>query len=191
MMDRRVAILLESAEDYARIAHEGQERKYTGEPYWHHLQEVAGILRKYGASPDIIAAGWLHDTIEDTKVSYQNLAIVFGHLIADHVISVTDVSRKDSGNTPEGIGNRALRKAIDRQYLAGASWQGQMIKCADIISNTKNIMEHCPGFAKVYIPENRLLIEVLQRVRTVNYSIWLAAYDQILKAEQKLKEGMT
>jgi hypothetical protein len=53
------------------------------------------------------------------------------------VLEVTDVSRPASSNTPPGKGNRPLRKAIDRQFLAGASWQGQMLKCADMLSNTK------------------------------------------------------
>ncbi|ARQ95431.1 GTP pyrophosphokinase [Bradyrhizobium phage BDU-MI-1] len=178
--------LIRSAEDFARRAHGDQKRKWTGDPYWHHLQEVARTLLSYGATPDVVAAGWLHDTIEDTTTSYQELVQVFGPVIAGLVIEVTDVSRRDSGNTPEGIGNRVLRKAIDRQYLAGASWRGQMIKCADMLSNTKDIVAHGGNFANVYVPEKKLLIQVLDKVRQTNYSIWRDAFDQIVKAEQAI-----
>jgi uncharacterized protein YycO len=68
--------------------------------------------------------------------------------------------------------------------LAGASWQGQMIKCADMLSNTKHTVAHDLGFAQVYVPEKKLLIDQLTRVRNVTYPIWRAAYDSIVQAEQ-------
>ena len=183
----RPTILIQSASDFARNAHGDQPRKYTFEPYWNHLHEVATTLRRFGATPDVIAAGYLHDTLEDTKTTYQDLVMTFGHGIANLVMEVTDVSRPDSGNTPEGIGNRPLRKAIDRQYLAGASWQGQMIKCADMLSNTKDIVANDIGFARKYVPEKRALIDVLDKVRKVNHSIWRACYDSIEEAEEVLR----
>ena len=120
-------------------------------------------MLQYGATPDVIAAGYLHDTLEDTKITYG--------------LQVTDVSRPEHGN-------RQVRKAIDRQYLAGASWQGQMIKCADMLSNTKEIVTHDLGFARVYVPEKKLLIDEPTKVRKVSYPIWRAAYDSVVQAEQ-------
>ncbi|WP_157793787.1 HD domain-containing protein [Bradyrhizobium ottawaense] len=178
---------IEAGSDFARAAHADHKRKFTGEPYWNHLHEVATTLRSYGATPDIIVSGYLHDTIEDTKVTYFDLVKKFDRNVAGLVMEVTDVSRADTGNTPEGVGNRALRKAMDRQFLAGASWQGQMIKCADMLSNTADILTHGGGFARIYIPEKKLLIDVLDKVRNVNYAIWRAAYDQIVQAEDKLR----
>jgi hypothetical protein len=88
-----------------------------------------------------------------------------------------------TGSRPEH-GNRAVRKAIDRQYLAGASWQGQMIKCADMLSNTKDIVAQNLRFARVYVPEKKSLTDQLTKVRKVSYPIWRAAYDSIVHAEQ-------
>jgi (p)ppGpp synthase/HD superfamily hydrolase len=184
-MDRVNAYIM-TASNYAKIAHADHKRKFTGEPYWNHLHEVAMTLQKYGATPDVIVAGYLHDTLEDTTVTYHDLVEHFDIHVAGLVLEVTDVSRPDSGNTPDGKGNRPLRKAIDRQYLAGASWQGQMIKCADMLSNTRDILAHGKGFARIYVPEKKALIDVLDRVRTVNYPIWRAAFDQIAEAEQVL-----
>jgi hypothetical protein len=105
---------------------------------------------------------------------FQKQSSCIGSMIADLVLEVTDVSRPEHGN-------RAVRKAIDRQYLAGASWQGQMIKCADMLSNTKDIVAHDLRFARVYVPEKKLLTDQLTKVR---YPIWRAAYDSIVQAEQ-------
>lgn len=185
----RVAELIKSASDFAAEAHHGHLRKFTGEPYWNHLHEVATTLRQYGATPEVIAAGYLHDTLEDTKVTHRQLVNSFGTFITDLVVQVTDVSRPDSGNTPESEGNRTLRKAIDRQFVAGASWKGQMIKCADMLSNTADIVQHAIGFARIYIPEKGLLINELDKVRKVNYPIWRACYDSVLQAQETIRRA--
>lgn len=183
----RVSAYIESGSEFARKAHADHKRKFTDEPYWNHLHEVAMTLKAYGATPDVIVAGYLHDTIEDTKVTYYDLVAAFDENVASLVMQVTDVSRADTGNTPEGKGNRALRKAVDRQYVAGASWQGQFIKCADMLSNTKDILQHGGGFARIYVPEKKLLIGVLDKVRHVKYPIWRAAFDQIVAADRELE----
>jgi (p)ppGpp synthase/HD superfamily hydrolase len=185
----RVNALIRQASNYAKIAHADHKRKWTGEPYWNHLHEVAELLRSYGATPDLIAAGYLHDTLEDTDVTYDDLVEHFDINVAGIVLEVTDVSRSDSGNTPAGKGNRPLRKAIDRQYVAGASWQGQVLKCADMLSNTSDIVAHGGGFARIYVPEKKALIEVLDKVRTVNYPIWRACYDSVIEAEETLRRA--
>lgn len=172
--------LLAHAAEFAIRAHGDQKRKYTGAPYWHHLREVATTLIQYGASMDIVAAGWLHDTIEDTPVKFKELVAVFGLSISTMVLEVTDVSRPEHGN-------RELRKALDRQYVAGASWRGQMVKCADMLSNTSDILANDLNFAKVYIPEKRKLIDALHGARTVQYPIWRACFDSVVKAEKVIE----
>jgi (p)ppGpp synthase/HD superfamily hydrolase len=179
--------LIRRAKQFAIEAHGDQKRKYTGDPYWFHLQHVATILLRYSATAEVVCAGWLHDTLEDTAASYQELCMRFGHDIANLVVEVTDVSRKDSGNTPEGMGNRALRKAIDRQYLAGASWRGQMVKCADTISNTGDIVVNDLDFAReTYIPEKVALIPVLSAVRVACFPLWKEASDVVERAYKEV-----
>ena len=70
--------------------------------------------------------------------------------------------------------------------LAGASWHGQMIKCADMLSNTRDIMEHDRNFAKVYIPEKKKLVDVLHGALKHCYPIWRECYDSVVKAELEL-----
>jgi (p)ppGpp synthase/HD superfamily hydrolase len=161
MPDRMIEIaamtdIVEKAAAYAVLAHGDQKRKYTGEPYTNHTSEVAGILKEYDFADEVIAAAHLHDTIEDTEVTYNDLLNLFGETVADLVLEVSNVSRPEHGN-------RDLRKTLDRQYLAGASSLGQSIKYADMISNTASIVEHDPGFAIYYLKEKAKLMRVMTR----------------------------
>lgn len=147
---------LERAKEFCIKAHEGQTRKYTGEPYHVHCFEVSQILEDHGYTNDELIAGLLHDTLEDTSVTYRDLVYEFGEYVAELVLEVTDVSRPEDGN-------RKIRKALDRIHLANASREGQSIKLADLISNCRSIVKHDPKFAKVYMEEKKALLEVLVR----------------------------
>lgn len=85
--------LIQKAYDYAAKAHEGQFRK-SGEPYVIHVVQVANILADMHCSPIIIAAGLLHDTIEDCDgVDYDVIAKEFSKEIADLVEAVTKIGK--------------------------------------------------------------------------------------------------
>lgn len=82
--------LIERAYAYAEKKHEGQFRK-SGEPYIVHIVQVGYILANLGMSPVTIAAGLLHDVIEDTGVTKEELASEFSEEIATLVESVTKI----------------------------------------------------------------------------------------------------
>ncbi|MBE6122788.1 MAG: bifunctional (p)ppGpp synthetase/guanosine-3',5'-bis(diphosphate) 3'-pyrophosphohydrolase [Erysipelotrichaceae bacterium] len=82
--------LIRHAADYAYKHHEGQFRK-SGEPYTVHLDNVAYILAELRCGPKTIAAGFLHDTIEDTGITREELAAEFDDEIADLVEAVTKI----------------------------------------------------------------------------------------------------
>ena len=82
--------LISRAANYAAEAHAGQFRR-SGEPYTSHLYNVAYILASLHVGPKTIAAGLLHDTIEDTGISRDELAELFDDEIADLVESVTKI----------------------------------------------------------------------------------------------------
>jgi (p)ppGpp synthase/HD superfamily hydrolase len=140
--------------DFATAAHTGQKRKYTGEDYIVHPMEVAEIVKTVAYTPEMIAAALLHDVVEDTDVSLEDISIKFGPNIADLVCDLTDVSKPEDGN-------RAARKALDRAHTAQASAAAKTIKLADLISNSRSIVEFDPKFAKVYLKEKALLLDVL------------------------------
>lgn len=146
--------LLLRAASYATRMHGDQQRKYTGEPYVVHCFEVAQIVTKAGGSPEMAAAAILHDVVEDTVATIEDVEAEFGPDVAALVGWLTDVSKPEDGN-------RAFRKAMDREHLASAPPEAKTIKLADLISNTRSIVEHGKGFARVYLKEKLLLLDVL------------------------------
>ena len=150
--------MVERARVFATAAHAavGQVRKYTFEPYIVHPAEVAKIVRDAGGSETMIAAAWLHDTVEDTGVTIETIRAEFGVEVAELVGWLTDVSRPEHGN-------RAHRKALDRAHSAAAPAEAQTVKLADLIANTRSIMEHDVAFAKTYLEEKRLLLAVMTK----------------------------
>ena len=158
---------------YATAAHAavGQMRKYTDEQYIVHPVRVADIVDKFGGTDDMISAAYLHDVVEDTAVSIDNIQDMFGPVVARIVDGLTDVS------VPED-GNRAVRKAMDRQHSAEARYEAQFVKCADIMDNASDIGDNDPSFNVVYRKEMVLLLEVLDKVK--DEPIYKAALKAVL-----------
>lgn len=150
--------LVEKARIFATAAHGAvaQLRKYTNEPYIVHPAEVVSIVKTVSHTDEMLAAAWLHDVVEDTGVTLETIRAEFGDKVAELVGWLTDVSRPEQGN-------RATRKAIDRAHTAMAPAEAQTIKLADLISNTRSIMQHDEKFAKTYLEEKRLLLEVMTK----------------------------
>jgi len=145
---------------YATAAHAavGQRRKYTDEPYIVHPARVAVTVSKCGGTDDMISAAYLHDVVEDTGVSIEDIQDMFGPDVALIVDGLTDVS------VPED-GNRAVRKAMDREHSAEATYEAQFVKCADIIDNAGDIGDNDPSFNVVYRKEMAMLLDVMDKVK--------------------------
>lgn len=146
------------AEAFCIAAHSaiGQTRKGGSTPYWQHPFEVRDLLLKHvpNAPHEMQIAALLHDVIEDTQVGTDTIAMLFGDEVAALVVELTSVSRKEDGT-------RAVRKEIDRRHTALASPAAKTIKLADVICNVSTIAQIDPEFARTYIPEKRLLLQVL------------------------------
>jgi (p)ppGpp synthase/HD superfamily hydrolase len=148
--------LILKAKQFAIDAHAsiGHQRKYTNEPYHVHLERVANLVATVTSDEEIIAAAWLHDVLEDVapKNSIFNkdaIAQQFGERVLQLVIELTDV-------TTLADGNRAKRKAIERERLAKASSDGKIIKLADLIDNITDIAKHDPNFSRIFKKEAAL-----------------------------------
>ena len=149
--------LEKKAEYFARKKHDsiGHTRKYTGQPYTTHLEEVVKIVKSVPHTVEMVCAAWLHDTVEDTGTSIDEIREEFGEKIASLVEMLTDVSKPEQGN-------RSVRKTIDREHTAKSSPEAKTIKLADLISNTSSIVKRDENFAKVYLKEKMALLEVLK-----------------------------
>ncbi len=91
MNDEHLAFV-ESAYEFAKKAHEGQFR-VSGQPYIIHPTQVAGTLATLRLDPDTVAAGYLHDTVEDTPVTNDDIKEKFGKDVAFIVDGVTKLSK--------------------------------------------------------------------------------------------------
>ncbi len=122
--------LVSEAAEFAAHRHTGMARKGRGnEPYINHLAEVANLLATAlgGRDADLIAAGWLHDTIEDTSTTQDELAKKFNEHVADLVAEVTDDMRLP----------KSTRRRLQVVDAPGKSRGAKLIKIADKISNIR------------------------------------------------------
>lgn len=138
--------LEEEALIFARFAHEGQVRKFTGEPYIAHPVAVRRILRDFEVrDPSILAAALLHDVVEDTPVTVEYLAGRFGIRVAQLVSQLT---------------NRPGSKEPERQDWAKRMLpDAQTIRCADIIANCAGLIALSPDYAAVYLPKKAAIVD--------------------------------
>ena len=166
--------LIDKALKFSTAAHAAvnHKRKYTGEDYIVHPIAVSNLVKENGGTDEMIAAALLHDTVEDTNVTREQIAEEFGWKIFKLVVELTDVTKPEDGN-------RATRKAIEAKRLGMASKEAQTIKLADLIDNTKTIFKYDPKFAKVYIQEKIALLEAMDKVHGT---------DLYMKANLQLQE---
>jgi (p)ppGpp synthase/HD superfamily hydrolase len=120
--------LVSEAAELAARRHNGMARKGRGnEPYINHLAEVANLLSAAteGADAELVAAGWLHDSIEDTETTREELAQKFSERVASLVVECTD-----DMNLP-----KAERRRLQVVHGPHKSPSAKLIKIADKISN--------------------------------------------------------
>lgn len=159
---------------FATWHHRKQKRKYTGDPYINHCKAVADIVASVPHTNEMIYAAWLHDVVEDTDATLEEVKQEFGLIVANYVYGLTDKSQLSDGN-------REIRKKIDREHLKNACVQIKTIKLADLIDNTRSIVQHDRGFAKVYLYEKSLLLPLLNGG---DPTLWYEAYSIYLEGVQ-------
>ncbi|MFZ0445942.1 MAG: HD domain-containing protein [Bacillus sp. (in: firmicutes)] len=121
---------IETAIIFAAKAHHNQKRKGTDIPYITHLFAVGMLLQKEKCSEEVIAAGILHDTLEDTETTFEDLTEVFGVQIANLVQAA---SEKDKSLPWE------VRKQHTIGMLKDASLEEIQVIVADKYHNIKSI----------------------------------------------------
>jgi len=149
--------LIDKAKMFAEVAHAGQTRKYSDDPYITHPIRVSEIVAHNQGTDEMIAAALLHDVVEDTPVTHDEILDKFGADVSDLVFGLTDVDLS--------MGNRKTRKALDRDRIASSSADVQLIKLADFIDNTTSIVQHDPHFAKLYLQEKSQMLDVMDKVK--------------------------
>ena len=127
--------LLDRAITFAVRAHSGTERRGKGYPYIVHPMEAMEIVATMTADQELLAAAALHDTVEDTDVTVEQLRAEFGERIASLVADESDVMPE--GMTEEASWHQRKQAAIDR--LSKASHDAKMVALGDKLSNMRAI----------------------------------------------------
>ncbi len=126
---------VKKAYSIAAEAHEGQMR-LSGEPYIMHPLNVALILSKLGMDDDSVVAAILHDTVEDTKLTYNDVKSIFGQTVADLVEGVTKI-----GKVPLQTKEEQQAENIRKMLLAmSRDIRVIIIKLADRLHNMRTLM---------------------------------------------------
>lgn len=147
--------LEEKALILAYNAHKGQMRKYKVEPYIVHPIYVAEILREITQDEKLIAVALLHDTLEDTGLSFAEIKAFCGKEVADMVLLLTN---EKIGDTREERNNNYIEKLLQ------APKEIIDIKLLDISHNLQNfetMVEADKKFADIYFEEKKLFFNKL------------------------------
>lgn len=127
--------ILDQAIIFAVKAHSGQSRKGSNTPYIVHPMEVMAIASTLTNDIEVIAAAVLHDTVEDTSTTMQDIQDAFGERVAALVAADSENKREDRPASETWM----LRKQETMDYLEHASREEQIIVLSDKLSNIRSM----------------------------------------------------
>jgi (p)ppGpp synthase/HD superfamily hydrolase len=146
-------LLVERARAYATGAHGavGQRHKQQELPYASHLRSVSEMVADAGGTPSMIAAAWLHDVVENTECTLDDLRMEFGDLVTSYVNWLTDFSK--DGDAPA--------KAKEHARLASAPVEVKTIKLADLIDNCSTVLKYKPEIVDSYLADKEQVMQLV------------------------------
>jgi guanosine-3',5'-bis(diphosphate) 3'-pyrophosphohydrolase len=157
---------LEKVKDFTNTAHGNQTRRYSHDPYIVHPMRVMTLCRNYTPELAVLSAAILHDVLEDTSVTKEQLES-FLHTVMEEkaarktirlVVDLTDVYTRQ--NYPRM--NRRVRREKEAERLSTVDPDAQTIKYADILDNT-DVTTNDPDFAWTFLHECRNILEKMDR----------------------------
>lgn len=152
------------AREIATKAHEGVVRKWVtsdahpnGVPYITHPTRIAERVQRLRSATDVmVAAAWLHDVVEDTKLPHEQIIDACGVQTYYLVLELTNPSKQLLK------ANRQLKKEVDRYHIERVSSEAKLIKLIDRTDNLCESLTAPESFRKKYIPESDALVLILK-----------------------------
>ncbi len=152
---------------FADKAHGNQVRKYANERYIEHPKRVMKLCSAYTQKLEVLAAAVLHDVLEDTPVTRNEMVAFLSTVMTEEQASttvslveeLTDVYVKQD----YPAWNRRKRKASELERLINTSADSQTIKYADIIDNSEDVVKSDPDFARVFLHEYNTMLKKLNK----------------------------
>jgi guanosine-3',5'-bis(diphosphate) 3'-pyrophosphohydrolase len=180
-------VIIQQVQEFARKAHGSQQRKFADEPYINHPIRVMEICRQFSQHVPVLAAALLHDVLEDTATTREQIHEFLSSIMNQKdtnetlqlVIALTDIYTKEA--YPQW--NRRKRKSKEVERLAATSPHAQTIKYADILDNT-DIVHADTDFAPKFLDECFVL---LQKMTTGNQALHQKVKDTVNGYRKELK----
>lgn len=178
--------------EFVKQSHGDQKRKYTFDPYYVHLEAVAEIVSEYTKEELAIEIALCHDLFEDAGVTWTELFDLCEKIgysmkqsahIADGVTDLTDVYTSEA--FPHL--NRTKRKALEAQRLGGIQALHQTVKYADMLHNTSSIVAFDRAFAKIYMEEKKMYLDLMKNGNEVLRKKCYEVYQESIKNFQNEK----
>lgn len=132
--------IVEKARKFAEKHH--QHQLYGKEPYIHHLEETVNVLKRWNCDVLTLVAGYLHDILEDTPLSYNDLKEEFGKEVAEIVYCVTDE-----------LGRNRFERKIKTYPKIKSNLRSTIVKIADRIANIENAKKTHNRMFDIYVNE--------------------------------------
>ena len=175
----------------------GSQKRASGDPYFSHPIEVAGILTDFGLDDQTIVTALLHDTIEDTLVTYEEIEAAFGKDVARMVDGVTKLSKieamSENERAAENLRKFLLAMSDDIRVL--------LVKLADRLHNMRTLhfiknpdkrRRIARETMDIYAPlaERIGMYDFMREMQLLSFrELEPEAYDSITKRLEQLKEG--
>jgi (p)ppGpp synthase/HD superfamily hydrolase len=163
--------LVSDALEMARQAHAGQLRNGSGGmPYLEHPLTVAELLADQGCSETVLAAGLLHDVVEESEIEVEEIRLRFGGGVADLVAALTDA---------EEIESYERRKDVHRADVEAAGTEALTIYAADKLANIR-------ALRRVYADEGEAVGAELKAPLDVKMAVWEADLELLTRKVPQL-----
>lgn len=159
--------VLDQVKQFADKAHGVQMRRYSPDRYIVHPERVMNTVRNYNNEVSVLSAALLHDVLEDTATTREEMLSFLKTVMAPHeaqrtlmiVEELTDIYTKNE--YPHW--NRRKRRTKEAERLGNASKEAQTVKYADIIDNCPEIVREDPDFAERYISECTKIVQLMTK----------------------------
>lgn len=153
--------IVNKAYTFAEEKHKGQMRKYSDIPYFTHPKFVARVLEKLTDDPDIVAAGLLHDVIEDTDTTYREIFDNFNRRVYSLVFELTNKDEEKYGRKTVDYLHWKFRNFSSDAFLIKLADRYHNVMFLNIdygITNTKEIK----GFIKYYVRQTKTIMHNIE-----------------------------
>jgi len=174
--------LVRDARKFAKERHQGQTRK-DGTPYFSHPDRVAKFVSKYKKSkhlPELVSAAYMHDTLEDTETTIEEIKEKFGGLVASLVSDLTSAPeiKKEIGKTDYLI-----------KKMLGMSDYALVLKLCDRLDNVSDLKNSSnPEFVNRYVTETKNILEKLKERKLTTTQTKIINQIQKKLSNLKIKE---